>query len=179
MSHGTPAYDAQMRATKRLQGAQMRVTEHVHGTKMRVTERLHNARVRVTERLHSTQMRVTERLHGAPMRITECLHDVQMRITRHVSGPLRENSSDNAGMQRASTRTNQHGPVRISQTTTPHTLEYTGGGKRQSAAVPSLPALHGGYAVNMQHRGECESQSACMVHTCGSQNACMAHKCKS
>ena len=56
-------------------------------------------------------------------------------------GPLRENSSDNAGIQRASTRTNQHRPVRINQRTTRHTSEYTGAGKRQSPAVPSLPAL--------------------------------------
>ena len=59
-----------------------------------------------------------------------------------------------------------------------HTSEYTGNGNLQSPAAPP-PALRGGYAVNMRHRGECESQSACMAQRCCSQSACMAHRCGS
>ena len=59
------------------------------------------------------------------------------------------------------------------------TSEYAGDSKRQSPAVPPLPALRGGYTVDMRHRGECESQSACMAQRCYSQSACMAHRCGS
>ena len=84
-------------------------------------------------------------------------------------GPVRENSSDNVGMQRASTRTNQHRAARINQTTTRHTSECTAASKRQSPALPSLPALHGGYAVNILHSRGDESESACMAPRCYSE----------
>ena len=51
--------------------------------------------------------------------------------------------------------------------------------RQKTTPSSSLPALHGRYTVNMQHKGECESQSACMAQRCYSQSACMAHRCES
>ena len=101
------------------------------------------------------------------------LWGVAHRTTPWASGHTTTDPQETPGQHLPGGPTARHSGDILS-TGRKHASEYTGEGNRQSPTVPPLPALCGGYAVNMRHRGECESQSTCMAWRCSSQSACMA-----